>query len=1763
MHQDRDSRRPSALWKLSAISMTLLLAACGGGGGGDETTSTTATTTISGGGVKGPLANANVAFYRFDPAYVDFQSASPAASGTTDAQAGFNIKFNDSDLDPPYILVFTATDSTIDLMTNKPPLLSQMKTVVTKEMLDSGINIYATPLTSMAVDVAIENTLSDRAPYTSSADYNNAATVEERFLAALPIAAEEVKSTLGFGLDARVDIYNTPPLLDDATDTSDEQANTARYRAAVEAFGAVVDEMKNQVDGSIGQVDADTLVQALAADLADGSIDGNDASGAGIVVLPTGVRAAIEEMDPESVIIPGTSITVAQIEQQLVDETSATGRTGDTSALTDGTIAIEARPASINPDIDGDGVLNAEDAFPRDASESVDTDGDGIGNNADPDDDGDGVADADDAFPLNAAEHADTDGDGTGNNADLDDDGDGVADVDDDFPLDASASSATDADGDGWPVGQDSDDSDASAPATAFVDSDGDGMADSGGLTPDSDDDNDGVADVDDAFPLDASESVDTDGDGTGNIADTDDDGDGVADADDAFPLDASESVDTDHDGIGNNADSDDDNDGLADSSETGTNATGTSCALLRDCDGDGRMDGSDAFPADASEWRDHDGDGTGDNADTDDDNDGVLDSDDAYPLDGSRSTVETDTDGDGFGDSGDNCPNDANPLQTDRDGDSAGDACDTDIDGDGVLNASDAFPLDPARDTDTDADGLADVVYVVSGGVRVDADGDSNPDVDSTAFADDDDDNDGVADGSDAFPLDAAESADSDGDGVGDNSDAFPNDATETTDSDGDGVGDNADAFPNDATESADSDADSVGDNADNCPTVANTDQADSDGNGVGDACDTGGSVTLPASGAYSLTHTSTAQTATSEPEAGWCWDSSELNVAHNGYVTLAISGSTITIDGQITGTINADGSFTAAMTDSWADTYGGTDFTVTEGLTLTGTASGNSASGTFVSTQTSTTGVTVDCQESGTFSVSLAYAPTGSENYDSVYAIEMEQSRWDEMSGSEVTLRSAFAAQMDFDAAAGTVSTYDGESQITASSYDPATGGFSTTLVSEDVFDANGDGNDDLVRNVTDIRGLLINAPNSAQPEMWLSEVQAEELVYYGDASGAPAYTGQAEDMRMDDFWGEGYAKMMATTAANKAYTNPTSGSGTQDQDFLSLKHPPLKTASIDSMLYFEAYAGTTATGTPLCSVSFGDRFQWREQLPRPDFATMAMSSAPYSHINCGLTAGTVTAGSDYTLVVRDDNGTPADTTDDLQVISVAHTATAVAAYPGVKQDRRAIAINGMTVSQSEKGNYLLLSGFFNPGQDLPVSWAADPNADSYSLKLWAFDPWMGSRESTQFRLSATSSSVTLPAMTLRGPTALRLQAHYSDTSGNEAYSQSKHIYLMPGINGLVNVELAGTGGIERFQLDLAADETGGVYCGVPVPQNVNCSYTANAIDWLSNTVTLDMVDNVGDVTGTSGSTFTLSLQFADAANASANVSTASMTGVARVVNTEAVAFNRLRADGTLSTQLIVKNPRPSFGTGVLGSSSGTAALDAGGSTSVTAWDNAASPTLMESMGSFYLMPFGDGVAQQVGSYVSYDSYDAGFTGSNRQLADDTYTFTLGSHLMGLPDRSFEAAYTAADPTGTVGGPLNTAITYDSTTVTTGVGDTTSTAISVATGSLFTLTWDSTLPADTQWQVMVQLIDVDGSVTGTAGAVIPHADMRTAPADAASSAELSVTSATWNWDNSVSGIDLNGIMQSGEVARIVLVSFSPDGSMRGTSQPFYVTKP
>ena len=81
--------------------------------------------------------------------------------------------------------------------------------------------------------------------------------------------------------------------------------------------------------------------------------------------------------------------------------TSPNGCTIVNGTVTQGTVAGRASGGGMEGmDDDNDGVPNADDAFPQDPDESVDTDGDGIGNNADTDDDNDGVPDTDDACPL-------------------------------------------------------------------------------------------------------------------------------------------------------------------------------------------------------------------------------------------------------------------------------------------------------------------------------------------------------------------------------------------------------------------------------------------------------------------------------------------------------------------------------------------------------------------------------------------------------------------------------------------------------------------------------------------------------------------------------------------------------------------------------------------------------------------------------------------------------------------------------------------------------------------------------------------------------------------------------------------------------------------------------------------------------------------------------------------------------------------------------------------------------------------------------------------------------------------------------------------------------------------------------------------------------------------------------------------------------------------------------------------------------------------
>ncbi len=153
------------------------------------------------------------------------------------------------------------------------------------------------------------------------------------------------------------------------------------------------------------------------------------------------------------------------------------------------------------PDFDSDGIADELDAFPYDAAETTDTDGDGFGDN---------LADE---FPLNSEEHIDTDGDCGIIAIQTSTSGTGCGDNSDDFYLNAAEQVDTDGD--------------CGNPALLVqTDTLGTGCGDNSDAFPADiteavDTDSDGVGDNSDAFPGDNTESADSDGDGTGDNADT------------------------------------------------------------------------------------------------------------------------------------------------------------------------------------------------------------------------------------------------------------------------------------------------------------------------------------------------------------------------------------------------------------------------------------------------------------------------------------------------------------------------------------------------------------------------------------------------------------------------------------------------------------------------------------------------------------------------------------------------------------------------------------------------------------------------------------------------------------------------------------------------------------------------------------------------------------------------------------------------------------------------------------------------------------------------------------------------------------------------------------------------------------------------------------------------------------------------------------------------------------------------------------------
>ena len=404
-----------------------------------------------------------------------------------------------------------------------------------------------------------------------------------------------------------------------------------------------------------------------------------------------------------------------------------------------------------------------------------------------------------------------------------DTDGDGIVDSIDDSVMFGDSGSTTPADDDG--VGE---------PDYLDLDSDGDGTPDVATSTcsdtspaddrcDGSDRDGDGgVDDIDDFFGF--GFGGDSDGDGVDDADDIDDDNDGIPDADEGDTT-----VDTDGDGVPDSLDLDSDNDGLPDVVEAGHG--------LEDANGDGTVDCPGGFGVNGL------CDGLETAMDTGSRNYTIADTD----QDGVRDFRDLDSDNDGItdlieGDSGctDTQMADAVCDGPDADRDGVVDSIDqTSGFGVGGYNAppnTDGEGAPDYRDLDSDNDGIDDVEEGGHGSL----DGDNDGEVDGS-----DDDGDGVideVDGSASFGVSDASAPpntdstglpdyrdlDSDDDGLTDEVEGQPGD--DPPDTDGDGIPDYQDV---------DSDDDSITDGSDNCRLVGNTDQFDEDADGLGQVCD------------------------------------------------------------------------------------------------------------------------------------------------------------------------------------------------------------------------------------------------------------------------------------------------------------------------------------------------------------------------------------------------------------------------------------------------------------------------------------------------------------------------------------------------------------------------------------------------------------------------------------------------------------------------------------------------------------------------------------------------------------------------------------------------------------------------------------------------------------------------------------------------------------------------------------------------------------
>ena len=340
------------------VGLALTVVACSSGSSSSGSTTAPpepappAQIAVSGMAVKGPLAFADVAVYTVDTAVQDWRGER-VATGTTDEFANFTGVMLEQPVAGHYIVDVTANNGTLDLNTGTAPVMQRLSLLASGADIRQGHRLYATSLTTLACSLAALTGVAD-----ASAD------------AAYADALQRVADVLGFGLLSAPDAFTAAPVYPGEA-VADARERLA-HRMAIEAVSTIVYRLQAQTG-----FDADRVIEALAQDMADGTLDGLDKQGAAVVGFLAIDNAShwFESLPVAHLPIPNTQrdgqrfpsdpYTIADVHQLMVWERAALGIDLPTPLP----VPAALKPVPIGFDLDRDGWPDRSD---------FDDDGDGI-----------------------------------------------------------------------------------------------------------------------------------------------------------------------------------------------------------------------------------------------------------------------------------------------------------------------------------------------------------------------------------------------------------------------------------------------------------------------------------------------------------------------------------------------------------------------------------------------------------------------------------------------------------------------------------------------------------------------------------------------------------------------------------------------------------------------------------------------------------------------------------------------------------------------------------------------------------------------------------------------------------------------------------------------------------------------------------------------------------------------------------------------------------------------------------------------------------------------------------------------------------------------------------------------------------------------------------------------------------------------------------------------------------------------------------------